>query len=123
MYEEQTSLPRTLLHLPMRRLDDVVGSETAYQLLKLDVQGAELDVLKGAGRVLAAVEVVAIEAAVLEYNKGGPLLAEMIDALAAYGFRVFDLFPRPRVLSGVLIQVDMLFLRKDSPLWPKPPFF
>ena len=51
-------------------------------LLKLDVQGAELDVLAGASRVLEATEFVVMEVSFLEYNKGAPDFRRTIDAMA-----------------------------------------
>jgi len=44
-------------------------------------------------------------------------------ALDRRHFRLFDVFPRPRLENGLLTQVDAIFLKKDSVLWPKPPFF
>ncbi len=123
-FEEQTTLPRTVLKLPMRRLDSVVTpADGTFQLLKLDVQGAELDVIEGATGLLPALDVIAVETAIVEYNKGAPLFTEFAAALDRMAFRLFDVFPRPRLESGLLTQVDAIFLKKDSPLWPKPPFF
>jgi hypothetical protein len=108
----------------MRRLDAVVtSSDGTFQLLKLDVQGAELDVIEGATGLLPALDAIAVETAIVEYNKDAPLFTEFTAALDRLGFRLFDVFPRPRLASGLLTQVDAIFLKKDSPLWPKPPFF
>jgi FkbM family methyltransferase len=54
----------------MRRLDDVLAEMPGreFDLLKIDVQGAEIDVLRGAGRTLAGVEAIVIELSLLEYN-------------------------------------------------------
>ena len=48
------------------------------QLLKLDVQGYELEVLKGADGLLSAAEVVLLEASLIPVNKGCPLIADVI---------------------------------------------
>jgi FkbM family methyltransferase len=126
LYDEQTSYPREVIHLPMRTLDDVMVefSGRAFDMLKIDVQGAELDVLRGGMRTLEGIEVLVIELSVLEYNKGGPLMAEVMAWLSGQGFAPFDLFPISRVPpAGALLQVDAIFLRRDSSLWPKPPFY
>ena len=52
----------------------------APDMIKMDVQGAELDVLKGAVETLSTVKHVILELQVVEYNKGAPLK----DAVIAY---------------------------------------
>lgn len=126
LYEEQTSYPRDTISLPMRRLDDVLtelpGRE--FDLLKIDVQGAEIDVLRGGAQTLAGVEAIVIELSLLEYNRGAPLIAEVMRWLGEQGFSLFDVFPVSRIpTTGALLQVDGIFLRRESSLWPKAPFF
>jgi FkbM family methyltransferase len=124
-YVEQTSCTRSVMQLPMVRLDDVVAAVGGrkFQLLKIDVQGAELDVLDGAPTTLADVEVLFLELSLVEYNKGAPLIADMIAALKALDFFLSDIYPMVRNRSGSLLQVDAVFLRRGSPLRAKPPFF
>ena len=58
-----------------RSLDSIV-LEKNYpypDLIKIDVQGAELDVLKGATNVLSNAKVLIVELQNVEYNKGAPL--------------------------------------------------
>lgn len=125
VYEEQTQFARTATALPMRTLDDVLAAagSRAYQLLKLDVQGAELDVLRGAPRALRDVEVLVSELSLVPYNKGAPLIADVVGAFQQLGFSLFDIVPVRRIKSAVLLQVDGVFLRTGSALWPQPPFF
>ena len=126
LYDEQTSYPRQIIHLSMAMLDDVMAEFPGrhFDMLKIDVQGAELDVLRGGMRTLAGVEVLVAELSVLEYNKGGPLMAEAMAWLSEQGFAPFDLFPISRVPPvGALLQVDAIFLRRESRLWPKAPFY
>ena len=48
-------------------------------LLKIDVQGAELDVLSGAERVLQNCEAVILEVSFFEFQKGIPQFYNIID--------------------------------------------
>jgi FkbM family methyltransferase len=124
LYEEQTTHPRSVLRLPMVRLDDLVAelSVGQFQMIKLDVQGAELDVLRGATSTLADVEVLIMEMSLVQYNKGAPLFAETVRVMEDLGFRMFDIYPVVRNSAGILLQVDAMMLQRDSGFWAKPPF-
>jgi FkbM family methyltransferase len=55
-------------------------------LIKMDVQGAELDILKGASKCLANAKDVILELQKVEYNKGAPLRDEVILYMGLVGF-------------------------------------
>eukprot|EP00966_Prymnesium_polylepis_P099725 2309186-Prymnesium_polylepis.2 len=74
--------PRTVT---LRTLDNVAGGHPS-QLLKLDIQGAELLVLAGATRTLRSVEVLMIELSLVDYNPGSPQFAEVVAELTRLGF-------------------------------------
>jgi len=61
-------------------------------LIKMDVQGAELDVLKGAVGVLATTNHVILELQVVEYNTGAPLSDIVIDYMSSIGFDCKGIF-------------------------------
>jgi len=61
-------------------------------LLKLDVQGAELDILKGSEDLIKLVNHIILELQVVEYNKGAPLKDEVIAYMDQLGFDCFGLF-------------------------------
>ncbi|MDX1531701.1 MAG: FkbM family methyltransferase [Rhodothermales bacterium] len=104
----------------MQTVDGVVRD--AYDgrppdLLKLDVQGYELEVLKGAERSLPGVRAVLAEVNLLDLHVGVPLLADLAGWLSERGFVAFDvcgLTRRP--LDEALWQADMVFVPEDSPL-------
>ena len=62
------------------------------QLLYMDVQGAELDVLRGAEEVLESVEHVILELQSVEYNKGAPLREIVIQYMYTIGFELVAQF-------------------------------
>jgi FkbM family methyltransferase len=116
---EQSSIERTKVEYEMRTLDDVAieAGFAEVDFLKLDVQGYELEVLKGASRMFSDVQVILMEVSLLGVNKGAPLLREVIEFMASRGFRVYDicsLIRRP--LDGALWQSDLLFVREGHPL-------
>ena len=101
----------------MQTVDDLLSKRT-YDLVKIDVQGAELDVLKGAKRIVQQAEVLHLELSTTEYNAGAPLAMEVMQAVHQLGFRFYEVVEM-HYSSGVLIQIDVLFIHKESPLWAK----
>lgn len=116
---ELTTFDRTAVTLPMCTLDGFMSRRTydSPLLLKLDVQGFELEVLRGALTLLASAELVIMETSLLPYNEGSPLLVDVIDFMAAEGFAVFDFCGQARRESdGILFQTDVAFVKRDSAL-------
>lgn len=71
-----------------RTLDSVV-SENNWELpdlIKLDIQGAEVDVLRGAENCLKHCNDVILEAQHTEYNIGAPLKEDVIEYMSSIGF-------------------------------------
>jgi FkbM family methyltransferase len=115
---EMTSIPRSTVELPMEILDNLI-SEASHgpYMLKLDVQGFELEVLRGADRVLKNTEVCLLEVALMEYNNGAPLLAEVVAFMGSRGFAVYDISGMFRRESdNALYMIDLMFAHKDSAL-------
>lgn len=105
-----------IINLPMQRLDDIYPStdHPHVDLMKIDVQGAELDVIKGARQVLQNTDFVILEASIMRYNAGSPLIGDIIETMKAEGFLVFDIVEN-HYLNDCNIQADILFLNKNSP--------
>jgi FkbM family methyltransferase len=115
--EELTTFKKDRVDLPMQRLDDLGIDLPGPMLLKLDVQGFELEVLKGASETLKRTEVILSEVSLLPYNKGAPLMHEVIAYLAERDFLPFDICGGWRRSSDeALAQIDMIFVRRDSDL-------
>ena len=120
IFSEASNAPRTATRAITRTLDEVAGpflTRVAAPFLKIDVQGAELEVLAGGASVLEKASLVQLELAMLPYNQGAPLLPEVVGWMAERGWLPTEIagFSRP---SGPLVQIDMLFARADSPLRP-----
>lgn len=86
-------------------------------LLKLDVQGYELEVISGARRIVREAEVVIAECSLHRFQVGIPLIHEVIAQLVADGFYVYDIAEGVRWNSGTLAQVDVIFVASSSALW------
>jgi FkbM family methyltransferase len=95
------------------RLDTLVAREKlpAPDLIKIDVQGAELEVLAGAAETLGAAGALLVEVSLVDYNRGGPLAAQVIGAIDRLGFRCADLCEVHRSAHDFVLQLDLLFVR------------
>ena len=88
---------------------------TLPQFLKLDVQGHELEVLKGAPKALAAAEVCMLEISLLMLDDGAPLALDVMKFMDEADFQLYDIsqFMR-RPFDKALYQLDVLFVKKNS---------
>jgi FkbM family methyltransferase len=75
-------------------LDTVVtNSSWPYpDLIKIDVQGAEIDVLKGASNCLQHCKDIILEAQHIDYNIGAPKVNDVIQYLSSIGFKLVSNF-------------------------------
>ncbi len=125
IYQEQTNTSREVKHYPMKTLDTVMKEYnfTGSHFIKLDVQGAEIDVLEGATETLQQTDFILLEASLLNYNQGAPLVADIIAWLNQKGFVLFDICDQQRRNNNTtLVQVDLLFSKKNSALRKKVNF-
>lgn len=113
---EVSDVPRQVVRMPVRTLDDVWAQSGLgdLSLVKADVQGFELEVLKGAPRILQSVPHVLLEVSLVQYNEGSPLVAEVLSWMDANGFRVEEVFDLSRSRDGILVQADFLFSRASG---------
>jgi FkbM family methyltransferase len=97
-------------------------------LIKLDVQGYELEVLRGSKKIMNShpPELILTEVSLIEVIPGAPLFREVIEFMANRGYRLYDIcsFIR-RPLDDALWQVDALFVSEESDLvssrrWESP---
>ena len=101
----------------MRTLKDLLSRYTEdFNLLKVDVQGFELDVLEGAFEVLDQFEVIILEVSIISIGKV-PTFYEVMQYMHAKGYRLYDFLPMYyRPLDNALWQGDAIFVRNDSSL-------
>lgn len=86
-------------------------------LIKLDLQGAELSALEGAEECMKHATAIQLEVSFLEFSSGIPLIADVFAFLKKRDFVAYDilgLWHRP--FDGAMAQGDILFLRTQSPL-------
>lgn len=98
---------------------DTLFPNERFDCIKLDCQGAELDILKGGQRTIEHVDVLLLECPFAgQYNAGAPTLLDYVSTLDSFGFAPLDITELHRA-NSVLCQIDILFLRKSSHLWQR----
>jgi FkbM family methyltransferase len=100
--------------VPVVRLSDVIDVRTltAPVLMKLDVQGGELDVLKGAADMLPFVDAIYTEASFVSLYERQPLAGEIIGFLAEHGFALRGVFNHSVIPEVGPLQADFLFVNR-----------
>lgn len=80
--------------------------------IKIDVQGYELEVLKGAINILSKIKGMKIELSLVPLYEGQLLFLDMLDYITNLGFEPWDISPGFRdKQSGKLLQFDGIFFR------------
>ncbi|ASU36290.1 FkbM family methyltransferase [Mucilaginibacter xinganensis] len=103
----------------MIAIDEIIATNEfeVPELVKLDVQGYELEALKGAGRLFGKTEVFILEASLFSFSDvtGMPIFSEVMNFMLERDYLVYDFagFSR-RPLDGALGQCDICFVKRDG---------
>lgn len=104
---------------PMFSIDSLVASGRIPQpdFLKLDVQGFELEVLKGAEAALAKAKAVCLEVSAVRFAPGVPVVADVVNFMAQRQLVLYDIVGILRRLDDdSLYQLDLVFVPANSKL-------
>jgi FkbM family methyltransferase len=94
-YEEKHwrgRVPEEILEIPCVTLDSILEAQDAPDFVKIDTQGAELEILKGSEKVLREnAPLVLAETWCAEVYQGAPPTHEVMAYMYGLGYQVFDL--------------------------------
>lgn len=102
-----TTLDQTTINTPFAQPD----------FIKIDTQGYELEILKGAEKTIQHAQFILLEVSLIDIYKSCPLVAEVMAFMQTNGFVLYDicsLMRRP--FDKALYQSDFLFVRENSPV-------
>ena len=104
---------------PMITVDDALDARPSFapELVKLDVQGFELEVLKGAQRHFQRTEVFILETSLFRFLPNQPLAVDCIHFMEERGYDIYDVtgFLR-RPYDNALGQIDLAFAKRAGKL-------
>lgn len=123
--ESNERLNGELISVPMEPLDALIPNDIAQPaLLKIDTQGAELDVLEGAKNSLANIDMIILEVSFHQFREGAPEVSDVVCYMREIGFVPYEILEgHYRSLDNALAQVDIVFVKNESILRKDKAFF
>ena len=91
VYLENTSMKFIPEVRKTKKLSSVIGKDEKYDLIKIDVQGSEIDVIEGGKDIIRNSNFLIIEMSLQNYNEGAPKLLEVINNLNKNNFELIDI--------------------------------
>jgi FkbM family methyltransferase len=102
----------------VERLDELAPPllpPEGHLMIKIDTQGYELHVLKGASGLLHRVVAMQLELSLVPLYEGAPTFLEMVSYMQSIGFGIFNIVPVFKdYRTGRVLQVDGYFVRGDQ---------
>lgn len=105
--------------VPIYAVDSLIESKQMPipDICKIDVQGFEIEVLKGAKSILGKTDIFILEASLFRFSPNQPLLHEIIDFMVKHGYVIYDFAGfANRPTDKALGQLDICFVLENSPL-------
>lgn len=83
--------------------------------MKIDCQGAEISILKGATKILNQTDFILMEMPLFgQYNEGVPTFLEHVQYMDTIGFTPFDIVEL-HLINNFAMQTDFIFINKKHP--------
>jgi len=111
IYKENSNVPFKVTRRKCTTLDSLLPGQR-FDLIKMDVQGSELDIIKGAVPIIKKTTHLILETQTLNYNDKAPRLTEIVCYLNTLNFSLIDVIDVHYTLNNTLFQVDVLFERR-----------
>ena len=115
---EQVPPSAQILEISVETLEAVARAEgfLECEFLKMDLQGHELEALKGAGAIFGNCEVIFMEVSWLRIGEV-PLVSDVFQAMAQRNYVPYDVMNfNYRPLDRALWQADLIFVKESSSL-------
>ena len=115
-FENCKIIERETIDLNTYILQNNILQESKNILIKIDCQGAEIPILKGATSILEKTDFIILEMPLFgQYNEGVPNFLEHISFMNSIGFIIYDIIDN-HYINNFNMQVDVLFINKNHNL-------
>lgn len=92
-------------------LDSLLPDST-FDLIKIDVQGSEIDIMSGGKNIISKSQGIILEVSLVEYNLNSPNKDQVYSYMQSIGFSPKELLGNiHHIIDGSLIQQDILFIK------------
>lgn len=116
-YLPQRAFTKATIQADVTSIDEFMRNHSLKKIdiLKMDIQGAELMALKGAAETLREKQMPLIytEIMFIPHYESQPLLHEIWNFLSQFGYTLFDLYSLRKATNGQLRYGDALFVNQD----------
>ena len=107
------SFKRDTIDLNTHILQNNILQDSKNILIKIDCQGAEIPILKGATNILEKTDFILLEMPLFgQYNEGVPNFLEHIKFMDSIGFNTYDIVDN-HYINDFNMQLDVLFINKN----------
>jgi hypothetical protein len=106
-------IERETIDLNSYVLEKNILNDVQNVFIKIDCQGAEIPILKGASSIIKKTDFILLEIPLFgEYNEGVPSFLDHISYMNSIGFNIYDILEN-HYINGFNIQTDILFINKN----------
>jgi len=106
LYQENSNTPFRKKEVYTTPLKDLVPDQK-YDYIKMDIQGAELEVIEGSLSLFYQTKFVQLEVPVFQNNKGAPNFEQVVNYMANSAFKVFEI--ENIYYNNRLMGIDIVF--------------
>lgn len=103
--------------ISIKTIDSMIekGEIKIPEIAKLDIQGYELEALRGGTHLFGITELFILETSLFQFTAGNPILSDIVIFMTQQGYEIYDFagFLR-RPFDGALAQIDVCFAKKDG---------
>lgn len=116
-YYPKSAGPKETIEVEVTNIDEFlrVSHISAVDILKFDIQGGELNALRGAISLLESerVSLIYTEIMFIAHYEGAPLFHQIWSFLAEFGYSLFDIYDLHRAKNGQIRYGDAIFVSES----------